>query len=59
VLRTVLSGIVLGMAALAQGPFQWDIPRPFPRPRVPVGNPMNVEKVELGRRLFYDPNACL
>jgi cytochrome c peroxidase len=34
--------------------FQWDIPRPFPRPPVPSENPMSAAKVELGRYLFYD-----
>ena len=40
-----LRGAVLPPAALPQG---------FPAPRVPAGNPMSPEKVELGRRLFYD-----
>ncbi|HKA37450.1 MAG TPA: cytochrome c peroxidase [Thermoanaerobaculia bacterium] len=31
------------------------LPRGFPAPRVPAENPMSGEKVELGRRLFYDP----
>lgn len=34
--------------------FQWNLPPGFPQPRVPADNPMSVEKVELGRRLFYD-----
>ena len=34
--------------------FDWDIPKPFPRPVVPADNPMNRAKVELGRHLFYD-----
>ncbi len=36
------------------GDFEWDLPPGFPQPRVPGDNPMTVEKVELGRRLFYD-----
>jgi cytochrome c peroxidase len=40
--------------ALAQTGFDWNIPRPFPRPPVPADNAMSVSKVELGRRLFYD-----
>lgn len=32
----------------------WDVPQGFPRPTVPDDNPMTVEKVELGRHLFYD-----
>ena len=35
-------------------PYQWNLPPGFPAPRVPPGNPMTVEKVELGRHLFYD-----
>jgi cytochrome c peroxidase len=36
------------------GPYQWDLPPGFPYPNVPADNPMTAEKVELGRRLFYD-----
>ncbi len=35
-------------------PYEWDVPKGFPHPRVPADNPMNEAKVELGRRLFYD-----
>ncbi|AKU91300.1 methanobactin export MATE transporter MbnM [Vulgatibacter incomptus] len=35
-------------------PYVWDLPPGFPVPRVPEGNPMSAEKVELGRHLFYD-----
>jgi cytochrome c peroxidase len=31
-----------------------DLPKGFPKPRVPADNPMTAEKVELGRYLFYD-----
>lgn len=34
--------------------WKWDVPDGFPLPTVPADNPMTVEKVELGRRLFYD-----
>ena len=34
--------------------FQWNVPKPFPRPIVPADNPMSAAKVELGRYLFYD-----
>lgn len=34
--------------------FDWNIPKGFPRPTVPAGNPMSAAKVELGRYLFYD-----
>jgi cytochrome c peroxidase len=31
-----------------------DLPKGFPKPRIPTDNPMTSEKVELGRYLFYD-----
>ncbi len=34
--------------------FDWDLPAGFPRPRIPPGNAITAEKVELGRHLFYD-----
>jgi len=34
--------------------YSWRLPLGFPVPRVPENNPMTAEKVELGRRLFYD-----
>jgi cytochrome c peroxidase len=34
--------------------FDWDLPPGFPVPKVPADNPVTPEKVELGRRLFYD-----
>jgi cytochrome c peroxidase len=43
----------------AEPTFAWDIPAPFPRPWVPDDNPMTVAKVELGRRLFYDPRLSV
>lgn len=47
--------LVIGGAVVAQGPvFSWAIPSSFPKPLVPAYNPMNLAKVELGRRLFYD-----
>jgi len=36
------------------GDYQWDLPKGFPKQRVPAGNRMSEAKVELGRRLFYD-----
>ena len=35
-------------------PYQWHLPPGFPQPRVPEDNALTVEKVELGRHLFYD-----
>jgi cytochrome c peroxidase len=34
--------------------YSWNLPRGFPKPHVPAGNPMTAAKVELGRHLFYD-----
>lgn len=38
----------------AAPPYAWDLPPGFPIPVVPADNPMTKEKVELGRRIFYD-----
>ena len=34
--------------------YVWNLPKGFPKPRVPADNPMTAAKVELGRHLFYD-----
>jgi len=34
--------------------YSWNLPKGFPKPHVPAGNPMTEAKVELGRHLFYD-----
>jgi len=48
-----LAGV--GSSAQSEGtPWKWDLPAGFPEPRVPADNPMTMEKVELGRHLFYD-----
>lgn len=51
-------GFVLGVAGCgnsdAAPAWVWDLPDTVPPPRVPDDNPMTVEKVELGRFLFYD-----
>jgi cytochrome c peroxidase len=36
------------------GDWTWDLPKGFPKPKVPADNPMTTAKVELGRHLFYD-----
>jgi cytochrome c peroxidase len=49
---------ILFIVATAQGAdaaYQWSLPRGFPVPFVPADNPMSAEKVELGRRLFFEP----
>lgn len=34
--------------------YDWGLPDGFPRPVIPLANPMSVDKVALGRWLFYD-----
>src|ERR1700693_749533 len=34
--------------------YSWNLPKGFPKPHVPTGNPITAAKVELGRYLFYD-----
>src|SRR5271156_5876184 len=41
-------------ASLPASDFDWNLPKGFPRPPVPTSNPMSLEKVQLGRYLFYD-----
>ncbi len=41
-------------ASSSPEPWVWELPETVPAPRVPEDNPMTVEKVELGRFLFYD-----
>ncbi|MEL6650784.1 MAG: cytochrome c peroxidase [Bacteroidota bacterium] len=36
-------------------PYELEIPDSFPEPLIPADNPMTVEKVALGKKLFYDP----
>ena len=35
--------------------FQLDIPQGFPDPIIPEDNQLTYERIELGKRLFYDP----
>lgn len=39
--------------------FEWNLPPGVPKPKVPADNPMSIEKVELGRHLFYDQRLSL
>jgi cytochrome c peroxidase len=50
--RSVL--FFLFVVANAQTPYDWHLPTGFPKPKVPIDNPMTAAKVELGRYLFYD-----
>ncbi len=42
-------------AVLAAEPFPLPLPLGFPEPEIPAENPLTPAKIELGRRLFYDP----
>jgi cytochrome c peroxidase len=39
--------------------FDWKLPRGFPVPYVPAGNPMTAAKVSLGRLLFFEPRLSV
>jgi cytochrome c peroxidase len=51
--KTLVPGL-LAAAGLMAADYDWNLPKGFPAPVVPAGNPMNAAKVELGRYLFYD-----
>ena len=36
-------------------PYPLSLPRSFPLPNLPLDNPLTVERVELGKRLFHEP----
>lgn len=40
-------------------PYVFDLPAGFPSPRISVDNPITVEKVALGRHLFYDKRMSI
>jgi cytochrome c peroxidase len=48
------AAVMVSAQTLAGTPWVWDLPDGFPTPKVPADNPMTVEKVALGRALFYD-----
>lgn len=39
--------------------YVWHLPRGFPTPFVPPGNPMSDAKVALGKRLFFEPRLSV
>jgi cytochrome c peroxidase len=54
-LGALLLALVIGEPVLGESTtYTWNLPVGFPVPKVPDDNPMSVEKVELGRFLFYD-----
>jgi cytochrome c peroxidase len=53
--RKLALGAWLVAATWGAGPaYQLAVPRGFPKPRIPPGNPLTADKVRLGRYLFYD-----
>ena len=40
--------------ASSAGAWRWELPKGFPKPRVPADNPMSDAKVAVGQRLFFD-----
>jgi cytochrome c peroxidase len=56
-LTAAIAAALLGCAPAAPSgtPWRFALPAHMPEPFVPPDNPMTVEKVELGRHLFYDP----
>jgi cytochrome c peroxidase len=53
--RILLLIVALAVSGCArETPYEWQLPPGFPKPRVPEDNALTVEKVELGRHLFYD-----
>jgi len=50
----IVLGCLLLNACEKKIEYSWGFPDDFPKPFVPENNPMTIEKVELGRYLFYD-----
>jgi cytochrome c peroxidase len=51
----LMAAAFIGLCSCSQDtPYQWQLPPDFPPPRIPADNPLTRDKVELGRRLFYD-----
>ncbi len=60
VVAIVLVGAVsLGFLLKPEPAYTWSLPESYPLPPVPADNPMSSLKVELGRRLFYDPRLSV
>jgi cytochrome c peroxidase len=54
--RAIAVAVVLTASASCsrETPYEWQLPPGFPKPSIPADNALTPEKVELGRRLFYD-----
>ena len=51
--------ILLSSDGSAENEFVWKLPSWAPLPIVPANNPMSEDKVELGRRLFYEKKLSI
>lgn len=56
--RPVTSSTLLGETPTPD-PYPWNLPAGMAPPPVPADNPMTPEKVELGRRLFYETRLSI
>ena len=59
--RTFIAGLIallgshlISGCSSSSTPYIFDLPAHFPEPSVPETSPLTVEKIELGRHLFYD-----
>lgn len=53
------AAVIVSAQTPAGTPWVWNLPDGFPEPKVPADNPMTVEKVALGRALFYDTRLSI
>jgi cytochrome c peroxidase len=51
---TLVIALAISVYSSQPVPFDWQLPKSYPPPQVPLDNPMSAAKVELGRWLFYD-----
>ena len=58
-MRNLALGAWLVAATWGAPAYQLPVPRGFPKPRIPPGNPLTADKVRLGRYLFYDKRLSL
>ena len=49
-----IDGAAYAADGLLAANYEWHLPPGFPRPAVPLDNPMSAAKVALGRRLFFE-----
>ena len=57
--RLALVVVIVALATAARAePYVWNLPDWLDPPTVPADNPITTEKVELGRRLFYELNLA-